>query len=430
MKSNKSIEDLLNSNTDLDLSLLEQFSEYAPLSKENENKIIELGLKKINKEYSRTDSEAIIIENPRSHFINFKKFTAVAASVLIILGVGFGLTNILKKEDLPLTGVNVSTKERENADTTTQYGEKDNHLNYRSVNDINNQPMYCLSSSGYESSIYTGLSKITNVFKTSSRFVLFGTNGTNELIIETSDNFSNFYCHNDFLICSSGEIKSVIQKNNDTFVIYYIDHQKPGDALCRMEANLSTQKSISYECSAISNSNLTSYSNILEIIEPDDSTVLLIMSDRVIKLDINRLNASENNYDIYKNTIYSTNNKIVSSFLDSNGKFNLITCDGNKLQLITFRNFNKKKSSHVDSSLKINPQNISGISTKVINSKYDFIYKENNSILGYNIQDKKSELIASSDFFAEGFSPDTVLVEDDNYIYYAINENNWRFLIN
>lgn len=419
MKNNKSIEDLLNSSTDIDISLLEQFSEYAPLSKDNEKRIIELGLKKLNKENSHTDSEAVIIENPHSKFINFKRFTAVAASVLIILGVGFSLANVLNKNDLPLTGTSVSTKDGETTETTAASEKKGNDLNYRSVKDIQNQKLYCLTYSGDNDSVYTGLSEITNVFRTDDHFVLFGTNDKNELIIETSENFSNFYLHKDFLICSSGEIKSVIQKNNDTFIVYYIDYKKSENTLCRMEANISSETCNTYECSLINNSNLSSCSDILEIFEPDDSSLLLIMSDRVIKLEIKDLfNSSLNNFDIYQKTIYSTDKNIIFSFTDYNNRFSIIVSDSNKLQLVTFKNFNKKKSSHVDYSLKLAPDKVSGFSAKINNSKYDFVYKENGSIWGYSSKNKKSEIISSSDIFSDEYSVDNIIIENNNNIYY------------
>ncbi len=420
MKSNKSIEDLLNSSTDLDMTLLEQFSEYAPLSKDNEKRIIELGLKKLNNENSCTDSEAVVIENPRSKFINFKRFTAAAASVLIILGVGFGLANVLNKNDLPLTGSSVSTKDSETTETTKKSEEKGNDLNYRSVKDIHNQKLNCLTSSGDHNSVYTGLSKITHVFRTDSKFVLFGKNEQDEITIETSDSFSDFYLHEDQTICSSGEIISVIQKDNDTFIIYYINCQKSENTLYRMEADLSSEKYSSYECSLINNSNLNSCSDILDIFEPDDTTVLLTLSDRVILLERSSLvNSAENNFDIYQKTIYSTDKNIIFAFSDMNSRFNVIISDNKKMQLITFKNFNKKKSSHVDSNLKIDPESTSGFSSKTLSTKYDFIYHENNSIFGYSSTNKKSELITSSDSFNIEYLPENILADENNNIYFV-----------
>ncbi len=419
--NNKSIEDLLNSNTDLDLSLLEQFSEYAPLSKDNEKSIIELGLKKLNKENKSMDSDVVIIEHSGRKFINFKRFSAVAASVLIILGVGFGLANVPDSNEKPLTGTSVSTKERETKEKIqTTSNDKDNDLNYRTVKDIQNQKLYCLSSSGECDSVHTGLSEINRIFNNDNGFVIFGTTETEELKYEVSKNFSEFYLHKDYMICSSGKIISVIQTNSNVFVIYYIDYEKSDNTLCRMEVDTSSDKRTVYECSLINNSNLGSWSDILEIFEINESDLLLVMSDRVILLDKNKLSSSsEEDFDIYKNTVYSTEKNIMLSFTDNSNRFNLIVSDNKKIQQITFRDFNRKKSSHVDTALKIEADKAVDFSSKIQNTDFDFIYRENDSVFGYNSTTKKAALIAESDLLSEGYSPGNISIDTNNNIYLA-----------
>lgn len=420
MKSDKSIEDLLNSDIEVDYSLLEKFSEYAPLSKDNEKRIVELGLKKLSKNKNETDTEAVIIENSDRKFISFRKFTAAAASVLIILGVGIGLAVSSNSIVQPKTGTDVSTKESETYNNDKDSKGNSSEINYRSIKDLTNSKLTCISSSGKHSAVYTGLPKIERVYQSDKKFVIFGTNKDNELTIETADNFSDFYLHKDHVICSSGKIVSVIQKDKNIFTVYYIDLGVSGNSLFRMDFNILTEESNVTECDLINNSNIKNISDIMNIYEPDETHTVLVLKDRVIVIDNSqKADSNTDSFDIYKKSIYSTENKIVFSFYDQKGNLNLIVSAKNKYKLVTILNYNKLRSSTNESNLKIKTENVSDFSSEIYYNDFDFMYLENNKIVGYKTETRKSETITDSDKYIEDFDFDNVLIDSSKNIYYT-----------